>query len=773
MRGLLENHCKQAMKGKFKTLISIVFCLSILSGLSDEPFGRDVVSAQIPDVTEQGEAALRIAVSYESPVGVSARGFDHEDLWVTSANGFYSRVSFVELRTLVPVPGPSGEIPEIRFHSVIYEMAAPEGGWNEEHNGEYAVMLADGEVLKNDGSYFEMTLAGAFVVAIGGEKQLVPAIAGEVSVEMYPTPGVPGGEVSEMAVATFTVTYPFPVEVNWGEVTQVSNGSFCLEVEGCELGGLVPQVVTTYTRRVELGMFGAGDYAVALKSGGEILGRSEFSVEGNGGNEGLLKGLPSKVEIDIVELPTRGLYPTFAAHIRMTFGQYVDHVEWGDLSRRENLVESEMTAWIDPRVRIAAPMVIEHEIGLGMFFPGDYRYQLISLKEVIGRALISVPGPQGDFLPPRVTIRGASVTEESSEPLQFTVEFFDDGELFFDGIEAQVITVMNRQGEVVELDRTSLDLTADRSVAALATYRMEPPGGTWDTEDRGRYRIFLSEPEFVRDLYGNSLVDPFIGYLTVEIEPDDPEPTHNTELSLRNDELIGRWTASVRLFVPEDLAVRDDWSVDWGLARPRGPSFFLRPRFVRAGSNEEVGLVPPSDTTGAGMWMEHDYDLGPISGGRWLVCLNSNLGHFAKEQLIEGDPDRPIGPEEPFDFWNDWADRGLGLEDHRRFWEYCVGTDPADSSDDHEGDPLPELIEGEDGKKHLGLRCQMATAAVDARLRFEGSADMSDWIKLGPDEIEEVERAVRPDGIEEFVVCLVDDIGTAEIRYLRVVGERW
>jgi hypothetical protein len=102
-----------------------------------------------------------------------------------------------------------------------------------------------------------------------------------------------------------------------------------------------------------------------------------------------------------------------------------------------------------------------------------------------------------------------------------------------------------------------------------------------------------------------------------------------------------------------------------------------------------------------------------------------------------------------------------------------VGTDPADSSDDHEGDPRPELIDGDDGNKHLGLRCRIATAAVDVRLRFEGSADMHTWIELGPGEIEEVDRVVRDDGIEEFLVCLVDDIGSAEIRYLRVVAERW
>lgn len=620
-----------------------------------------------------------------------------------------------------------------------------------------------------------MLIILAFSISAGfsDEPELVLPLAGEISVEMFATPGVPGGDVFQLAVARLVVTFPFPVEISWGKLKQDPNGRFCVEVEGYRLDGITPQVVTTYSQSVELGMFEPGDYEASLKSGGEILGKNEFFVNG-GGNIDLVNGLPSRVKIDIVQLPTRGLYPTFAANIQMTFDQYVDHVDWGDVSRKENRVESEMTAWIDPSVRILTPMIVEEQIGLGMFFPGDYHYQLNSLKEVISGANISVAGPQRDFSPPKITVRGALVDRVSDEPLEFSVEFFDDAELVFDGIETQVLSVINRKDEIVELERSSLNFTADMSVAAIATYRMNPPGGSWDYGDRGRYRILLSRPELIRDLYGNSLVDPFIGYLNVEIEPEDPKPAHNTELILRIDEITDRWKARARIFVPEDLAVRDDWAVDWGGVIPRGGSFFLQPRIVRAGSNEDIGFFPPSDTTGDGVWIGHSYDLGSISGGNWLIVLNSNLGHLAKEQLIMSDLDLMVEPQEPFDFWNDWVARETGLEnDQRRFWEYCVGTDPADSSDDHDGDPRPELVTGDDGEKHLGIRCRMAMSVVDARLRFEGSSDMITWVELGPEEIKEVERVIVEDGIEEFLVCLVSDINTSQIRYLRVVAERW
>tara|TARA_B110000914_G_scaffold102741_1_gene90125 strand:- start:980 stop:3250 length:2271 start_codon:yes stop_codon:yes gene_type:complete len=734
----------------------------------DEPFGSEWARADVADITKAGDASVQIMVFFESTVGVSERSFDDADLWVTNAAGFYSRVVFFKSNSLIPLPGPDGEIPPVPLSIGVYQLAPPEGGWTEDHNGEYAVMLAGGEVRKNDGSHFALALAGSFKVAIGGEKRVVPALVGDVSVETFPTPGVPGGNVSELAIGTLTVTFPHPVEVNWGEISLRADGGFCVEVEGCARDELVPQVMTSYSQSVELGMLDPGDYSVELKSDGKVLAAEKFQVAG--GSSDLVKGLPSSVEIELVELPTRGIYPVYAANIKLTFGQYVEGVEWSEVSRKRDEFASEVTAWIDPRILIIVPMVIEYQVFLGMTEPGEYRYELSSLEKVIGRTAWIVRGGNGDFQPPNVTVRGATVIEPDEEPLEFSVRFFDESELVMGGIEAQILKAMNQRGELFELVRTRLDFTADFTAGAIATYRMSPPGGSWDAKDRGRYRLLLSNPELVCDLVGNHLTQSFIGYVSVEIDPDDPEPVHAAQLSIRNDEVIGRWTASARLYVPEDLAARDDWTLEWGRVRLVGPSFSLMPRFVRAGSNKEINRIPPSDTTGAGMWVEHNFDLGPVSEGLWVVCLQSNLGHDAKARLFAGVPGDGV---EPFDFWRDLSGREMGLTDERSFWEYCVGTDPGDASDDHLGDPKPELVDGEEGGRHLGLRCRIASAAVDARLRFEGSCDMSRWVKLGPDQIEEVERIVKDGGIEEFLVCLVDNLETGEIRYLRVVAERW
>ena len=125
-----------------------------------------------------------------------------------------------------------------------------------------------------------MLIVLAFSISAGfsDEPELVLPLAGEISVEMFATPGVPGGDVFQLAVARLMVTFPFPVEISWGKLKQDPNGRFCVEVEGYRLDGITPQVVTTYSQSVELGMFEPGDYEASLKSGGEFSGRMSFSL---------------------------------------------------------------------------------------------------------------------------------------------------------------------------------------------------------------------------------------------------------------------------------------------------------------------------------------------------------------------------------------------------------------------------------------------------------------------------------------------------------------
>ena len=734
------------------------FCFLLLIGslFADSPPEDQFAILEAGDITEAGHEPVRLQVWYNSPSGIDRDSGDNFDIWVASDSGFIAETNFTEWLPLRRIGS-----------TAVYELAAPIGGWTSEYNGEYAVLLASEEIENNDGTSFPLMLTGSFHVNIANNKRTVPAFAGEVTVETFPTPGVPGGEHHELAIATFTATFPFPVQVDWSEVAFNSTGQFSVSVEACELPGFVPQVVTTYTHRAELGTLGEGAYSVSLKNEKAVLSTEQFEI---GNPNHLIKGLPSEVQIEIQELPTLGIHSAYAANIRLTFGQFVAEIAWGELQREGGTLTSEFTAWIDPAVSLVAPMVIEHQVFLGMLEPGEYLYQLSSLGDVIGRKqFVSGTIGGGDHEPPTVNVHGAEVTEAGDAPLEFSVQFHDQSGLNLAGIEGQALTAMSWRGEIFPIERITLANTEDLPPSgAFATYQMQAPGGTWGVEDRGRYRLLLSNPELVADLVGNHLRRSLIGYLTVDIHPDDPESINPAELTLVNNEIIGRWTASVRLFVPEDLAVRDDWAVDWGVVRPVGPSFSIRPRFVEAGSGNPLGLIPPSDTAGAGMWVEHDYDLGPISHGRWPVCLESNLGHFAKAILEAGIPDDGI---EPFDLWRNGIEPAGLPQD--KLWEYLMGMDPADPNDDHLGEPRPEILPGEDGGKHLGIRCRIATNVMDARLRFQGSNDMNTWIDLGPDQIEEIERRVLEGGIEEIVFCLAENMEQSDIRFLKVIAERW
>ena len=68
-----------------------------------------------------------------------------------------------------------------------------------------------------------------------------------------------------------------------------------------------------------------------------------------------------------------------------------------------------------------------------------------------------------------------------------------------------------------------------------------------------------------------------------------------------------------------------------------------------------------------------------------------------------------------------------------------------------------------------GIRLDVtAKLSVGARLRIKDSSDI-----FHCDQIEEIERNILEGGIEEFALCLVDNVEQSDIRCLSVIAERW
>ena len=86
-----------------------------------------------------------------------------------------------------------------------------------------------------------IVLAFSISAGFSDEPELVLPLAGEISVEMFPTPGVPGGDVFQLAVALLMVTFPFPVEINWGKLKQAQMGGFVWKLRDIDLMELHPR----------------------------------------------------------------------------------------------------------------------------------------------------------------------------------------------------------------------------------------------------------------------------------------------------------------------------------------------------------------------------------------------------------------------------------------------------------------------------------------------------------------------------------------------------
>lgn len=111
---------------------------------------------------------------------------------------------------------------------------------------------------------------------------------------------------------------------------------------------------------------------------------------------------------------------------------------------------------------------------------------------------------------------GATIRSAGGAAHEFTVRYYDQTGVDAATIDSGDVEVRGPAGftQIATLAGIGAETATTAGTARTATYRITPPGGSWDASDGGRYRIFLQTGQ-VRDTAGNDFPAGDIGSFLV------------------------------------------------------------------------------------------------------------------------------------------------------------------------------------------------------------------------------------------------------------------
>ncbi|MFT5855101.1 MAG: hypothetical protein ACI8XO_002349, partial [Verrucomicrobiales bacterium] len=273
----------------------------------DPPVNLPCPSLRAESIVGEGisHQDLRVHFPWWSQVDHTSLG--DGDLVVSGADGYLQRARLIGVaEQIVDFPRPLDSLADELIVLpqpgpvlvATYRVFPPQlsDSWTADHNGSYAVRLAEGQVLSAGGDALPPKLLGGFRVAIrlGGEATPVQPVETRISIGHHPGDGLFAGEPDpDFYYATVQLFFAAPhVEVEFLELRRERN-ALVANVNAVKLPisdpadvGVVgpggdperPNVLTLRTKVYRLGDLDRGEYRFSVRVNGEREGLEEFVV---------------------------------------------------------------------------------------------------------------------------------------------------------------------------------------------------------------------------------------------------------------------------------------------------------------------------------------------------------------------------------------------------------------------------------------------------------------------------------------------------------------
>ena len=254
----------------------------------------------------------------------------------------------------------------------------------------------------------------------------------------------------------------------------------------------------------------AGDSASTAKA----LSIAGTSVSGSG-----LIGRPN--DVDYWRFTTSGGFVALSASVPAGINNLDVRLELRN-TNNTFMAYSDLIDSFDGAININLPAgtfylaVSAHDYRSG---PGANSYPLI-----MGQYTINGTVPTPPDTPPTATLtRASAVTQAGGTSYTFDVKYNDDTDIDAATVQALNVFVFE-PGSTSSGRATYVEKIVDQGATVVVTYRIVPPGGTWDASDNGNYEITtFAWP--VTDNAGNAVpANQRLGVIAVSIANSDTSP---------------------------------------------------------------------------------------------------------------------------------------------------------------------------------------------------------------------------------------------------------
>ncbi len=477
------------------------------------------------DVTASGGTSHSFNVTYTDNVAIDYSDLDGSDVRVTGPSGYNQLASFVS------VDIPSDGTPRV----ATYRINAPGGTWDMADNGTYTVAMQAAQVSDTSDNFVASGNLGTFLVNISPPDTPTATLAASAV-------DSPGGTNHR-----FTVTYEDNVAIDVSDL----DGSDIRVTGPNGYNQLATSVsvniamdgtprIATYEIAAPGGtwdMADNGTYTVWMQAN-QVTDTSENSVPS--GNLGTFL-----VSIPPPDTPTATLVvsdvtsPGGTAHsfaVTYTDNVAIDvlHLDGADIRVTGPNGYDELASFVSvniagdgtPRVatyRISAPGGMWDAADSGMYIVAMEPNQVSDTSGnfvpsgILGTFVTNIPDTQA----PTATLAASDVTSPGGTDHSFTVTYTDNVAIDTLDLDWADIRVTGPNGYDRMASFVSVDIESN-GTPRVATYRINAPEGTWDTDDNGTYTVVMQANQ-VSDTGNNYVASGNLGTFIANL-PDTQSP---------------------------------------------------------------------------------------------------------------------------------------------------------------------------------------------------------------------------------------------------------